>query len=134
MQSNKRLKPFVIPLLYGVVTMSLLLSLMFLVSSLLNSNYNPLTYITSGTLVDEIIPVVSENKTIIRPYTDKNVVILQNYYDYKGDKETQEKSLIYYENTYIQNSGVDYGKTDKFDIISVLDGTVINIIVFYSRI
>lgn len=128
MQSNKRLKPFVIPLLYGVVTMSLLLSLMFLVSSLLNSNYNPLTYITSGTLVDEIIPVVSENKTIIRPYTDKNVVILQNYYDYKGDKETQEKSLIYYENTYIQNSGVDYGKTDKFDIISVLDGTVINII------
>lgn len=128
MQSNKRLKPFVIPLLYGVVTVSLVLSLMFLVSSLLNSNYNPITYITSGTLVDDVIPVVSNKKTVIRPYNDSDVKILQNYYDYKGDKETQEKSLIYYENTYIQNSGIDYGKTDTFDIISILGGTVINVI------
>lgn len=128
MNTRKRLKPFVIPMLYGVVTVSLLVSLMFLVTSLMNTNYDPLTYITSGTLVDEIIPVVSENKTVIRPYTDTDIKILQSYYDYKGDKETQENSLIYYENTYMQNSGVDYGKKDKFDIVSILQGTVIDII------
>lgn len=128
MNTRKRLKTFVIPMLYGVVTVSLLVSLMFLVTSLMNTNYDPLTYITSGTLVDEIIPVVSENKTVIRPYTDTDIKILQSYYDYKGDKETQENSLIYYENTYMQNSGVDYGKKDKFDIVSILQGTVIDII------
>ena len=107
--------------------MSLLISLMFLVASLLKSSYNPITYITSSTLVDEIIPVVGENKTIIRPYVDNDIKVLQNFYDYKDDKNTQENSLIYYEGTYLQNSGVDYGKESTFDVVSIQDGTVINV-------
>ena len=121
MQVKRKLKPFVIPMIYGVVAVSLLISLMFLVDSLLKSSYNPITYITSSTLVDEIIPVVGENKTIIRPYVDNDIKVLQNFYDYKDDKNTQENSLIYYEGTYLQNSGVDYGK------VSIQDGTVINV-------
>ena len=94
MQVKRKLKPFVIPMIYGVVAVSLLISLMFLVDSLLKSSYNPITYITSSTLVDEIIPVVGENKTIIRPYVDNDIKVLQNFYDYKDDKNTQENSLI----------------------------------------
>lgn len=127
MQTRRRLKPFVLPVLYGVVTISLLVSLMFLVQNLLEVNNNPLTYITSSTLIDDVIPVVGEEKKVIRPYTDDDVKILQNYYDYKSDKELQEKSLIYYENTYMQNSGIDYGKEEIFNIVSILGGTVIDI-------
>ncbi len=127
MQVKRKLKPFVIPMIYGVVAVSLLISLMFLVDSLLKSSYNPITYITSSTLVDEIIPVVGENKTIIRPYVDNDIKVLQNFYDYKDDKNTQENSLIYYEGTYLQNSGVDYGKESTFDVVSIQDGTVINV-------
>ena len=127
MQVKRKLKPFVIPMIYGVVAVSLLISLMFLVDSLLKSSYNPITYITSSTLVDEIIPVVGENKTIIRPYVDNDIKVLQNFYDYKDDKNTQENSLIYYEGTYLQNSGVDYGKGSTFDVVSIQDGTVINV-------
>ena len=128
MQKTRKLKPFVLPMLYGVVTISLVVSLMFLISTLLDINYNPLTYITSSTITDDVVPVVSEKKLVIRPYLDKDVTIFQNYYDYKGEKDTQEKSLIYYENTYIQNSGIDYGKTDTFDIVAILNGTVVDII------
>jgi len=128
MQVRRKLKPFVVPVLYGIVTLSLIVSLMFLTQSLINNSYNPISYITAGTLADEVIPVVSESKSIIRPYKDTDVKVLQNYYDYKGDKETQEKSLIYYENTYMQNSGVDYGREQPFDVVSILEGTVIDII------
>jgi len=127
MKTKKRLKPFVVPMLYGVCTITLLVSLMFLIQTLTDINSSPITYITSSTIVDDAVPVISEKKTIIRPYTDNDVTILQNYYDYKADKEIQENSLIYYEGTYLQNSGIDYGKENVFDIVSILDGTVINV-------
>ena len=61
-------------------------------------------------------------------YPDDNIKILKDYYDYKDDKIKQENSLILYENTYLQNSGIDYGKEDIFDVVSIYDGKVLNII------
>ena len=127
MQTRKKLKPFVIPVIYSIVTITMLISLMFLIQNLLNVNKNPLTYITSGTIAEDIVPVVSEKKTIIRPYTDQDVKIVQNFYDYKGEKQNQENSLIFYENTYLQNSGVDYGKGSTFDVVAILEGNVIKV-------
>lgn len=127
MQTRKKLKPFVIPVIYSIVTITMLISLMFLIQNLLNVNKNPLTYITSGTIAEDIVPVVSEKKTIIRPYTDQDVKIVQNFYDYKGEKQNQENSLNFYENTYLQNSGVDYGKGSTFDVVAILEGTVIKV-------
>ena len=127
MQTRKKLKPFVIPVIYSIVTITMLISLMFLIQNLLNVNKNPLTYITSGTIAEDIVPVVSEKKTIKRPYTDQDVKIVQNFYDYKGEKQNQENSLIFYENTYLQNSGVDYGKGSTFDVVAILEGTVIKV-------
>ena len=39
----------------------------------------------------------------------------------------QLDSLIYYENTYMQNNGVDYSNDEEFDVVSILDGEVISI-------
>ena len=64
---------------------------------------------------------------MIKPYTDENVQIAKYYYDYKGDSETQEKSLLYHENTYIQNTGMDFTLDTAFDVVAVLDGTVTNV-------
>ena len=36
-----------------------------------------------------------------------------------------ENSIIYYENTYIQNTGVDYTSKEVFDVNAIADGTVI---------
>ena len=38
-----------------------------------------------------------------------------------------KNSIIYYENIYMQNSGVDYKLEEVFDVVSVLDGKVISV-------
>lgn len=75
----------------------------------------------------EYLPVVSTKETIIKPYTSDNVKVGKNFYDYMGEADSQEQSIIYYENTYMQNSGIDYYSNDTFDVVSILDGTVIDI-------
>lgn len=81
-------------------------------------------YVTD-TIIDNEYPVVGEDTKIIRPYVDEDIKILKSYYDYKADEKTQENSIIFYENTYLQNSGVAYGGKEKFDVVAILDGTVI---------
>ncbi|MGE5456594.1 MAG: peptidoglycan DD-metalloendopeptidase family protein [Ignavibacteriales bacterium] len=79
----------------------------------------------SKTVFDNEVPVVSLNKTVIKPYIDQNIKVIKNFYDYKGEESVQEKALLLNENTYLQNSGIVYGGADKFDVVSILDGTVI---------
>ena len=51
----------------------------------------------------------------------------KNYYDKNASEEDQIKSLIYYKNTYMQNTGILYNSEEEFDVVSVLDGTVTSI-------
>lgn len=82
-------------------------------------------YVSKGILdYEENIKVVNTANTISRPYTDTSVTIAKSYYDYKGEAESQERSLIFYEDTYMQSSGVAYSKGEVFDVVSILDGTV----------
>lgn len=126
MKKKVKLKPFVMPTIYGIVTISLAASLFFLGNNLLKEKV-PVTYITSSTLIEDVEPVISETKKIKRPYIEEDVKILQNFYDNTSDKKVQENSLIFYENTYLQNSGIDYGKENVFDVYSIYDGTIVNI-------
>lgn len=81
----------------------------------------------SNPILENILPVVSTKSTIIRPYTDNNVVIINDYYDYKSDENAQINALIFYNDTYMQNTGVVYGNDNVFDIITIADGEVIKV-------
>lgn len=84
-------------------------------------------YVTK-TILEDDVPVVSTTETIIRPYTNDQVKILKGFYDYQAEASEQENALLYYENTYLQNSGVSYGGVEEgFDVVSILDGTVISV-------
>ncbi|MDD4036368.1 MAG: M23 family metallopeptidase [Bacilli bacterium] len=83
-------------------------------------------YVSKG-ILDRNIPVVGNKKVIIKPFVDNDVKIVKYIYDYQAEKEKQEKSIVYYEGTYMQNSGVDFSKGSGFDVVSVLGGTVINV-------
>ena len=79
----------------------------------------------SQTIFEEDVPVVSTVPTIIRPYVDKNIKIVKDFYDYKAEEEKQQNSIIYYESTYLQSSGISYGNVkDPFDVVTILDGVV----------
>ncbi len=113
--------------LYGISVAFIVIGLVILSKSpeiattVPNHAYNILSKIS--------IPVSKEqDHTIGRPYTDMKVVIAQNYYDYKGTEENQKQSLIYYQDTYIQNTGISYRlEGGNFDAVAVLDGEVIEV-------
>ncbi|MBP3800395.1 MAG: M23 family metallopeptidase [Bacilli bacterium] len=83
----------------------------------------PENYVTE-TIVEEQQPVVKQETKILKPFNSDKVEVGKYYYDYKGSEDNQEKSLTYHDNTYMQNSGVDYKADEVFEVVSVLDGTV----------
>lgn len=84
-------------------------------------------YVSYEILTDNVMPVLEQPSTqgVMKPYTAEGVEIGKDFYDYQ--KDDQENSIIYYENTYIQNTGVDYTSKNEFDINSIADGTVVSI-------
>ena len=44
-----------------------------------------------------------------------------------SDEESQKKSIIYYQDTYMQSSGISYSSDKQFDVLSILDGKVTEI-------
>jgi len=76
---------------------------------------------------EEYLPVINTTETIIKPFISNDVKISKDYYDYMGEEVGQQNSIIYYENTYMQNSGIDYYSENSFDVISILEGTVIDV-------
>ena len=103
----------------------------FFVSQNMQAN-NPteedIEYVNSSIIDDkEDREVIKEDVRMVKPYTNEEVQTLKYFYDYQAEAETQEKSILYHENTYIQNSGIDFGLTDTFDVVAVLDGTVVDV-------
>lgn len=79
------------------------------------------------TITRKELPVINELEVIINPYTQADVVVAKGFYDYKGSEEDQEKSITRYEDTYLQNTGVDFTNNNTFDVISILSGEVIDV-------
>ncbi len=116
-----KLKAYVIPSVLLVVAVLLLLN--SVTKSPIKENY---TYV-SNTILEESIPVMNEKIMIINPYLDQGVTIGKEYYDYKGESSHQEKSIVYYDGTYMQNSGVDFISNNVFEVVSILPGTVTDV-------
>jgi stage II sporulation protein Q len=126
---KRRLKSFVLPLIYSIAGIALITSIFFLKNSLDNLGFDQgknFVYVTD-VIFGKDIPVVGQNAVIIRPYNNQDVKVARYYYDYKAEANKQKDSLIYYQNTYMQNSGVDYNGATNFEVVAILEGTVINV-------
>lgn len=124
---ERNLKKHVKSFMYGSAALTLVLSIFFI--GQINNNKEKEkekepNYVTN-TVIEDVVPVITEeNEKIGKPYGDQTVKMVRSYYDYKGEANNQVSSIVYYENTYIQNSGVDYSGTATFDVASIADGTV----------
>lgn len=124
---RRKLRPYVLPTFLVIGIVSIMLGVAMLQKTLLPEQEElPTSYVTN-TIFEEEQPVINETTKILNPYLDENVTIGKNYYDYKADSKTQENSIIYHDNTYMQNSGVDFVNKNTFDVISILDGSVTDV-------
>ncbi|MBQ8234254.1 MAG: M23 family metallopeptidase [Bacilli bacterium] len=78
-------------------------------------------------ILDKEDEIVSVNKTLINPYTDSNVYIINTFYNENDTFENQVKSIILYGDTYIKSTGIVYGCDSMFNVVSILDGEVISV-------
>lgn len=124
---RRKLKPYVLPTLLLLAITSVVFGTAMLTNNLKKEpEEEPTSYITDA-IIEEEEAVMKEEKKVLNPYTDSSVTIGKNYYDYKADAETQEKSIVYHDNTYMQNSGIDFIAENPFDVVAILDGSVTDV-------
>lgn len=130
---NKRnLRNLAVPAIYGAAIFVFGTSL-YLVQKIVNNSRfetseDNMQYVDREIVTDnEYVPVINQVNTIMKPFLNESVTIAKNFYDYQAESSSQENAIIFYENTYMQNSGIDYTLKEQFDIISILDGTVIEV-------
>lgn len=127
---NRKLKK---PVIYAgyVISIAVIIGLVYTIESAISKsifkpNDDDFKYVTK-TILEDDIPVVGQSDVIIRPYHDTEVKVIKGYYDYLADAANQEGALIFHADTYFQNSGVAYGGKDNFEVLSILDGTIIDV-------
>jgi len=129
MMNTKKLKKFVLPTVYVMVIGVLFVSISFL-GNVLQSKIDYKDMAVSA-LKEEVTPVVKNDEVveskIENPYISTSVFISKSFYDMTDEATLQQDSLVYYENTYLQNSGVLYSSKEVFDVINSYDGTVTNV-------
>ena len=117
------------PMVYALAFTALVLSLSALDSiqnkkvSKADDNY---TYVNNS-IISSNVPVVKEEKIMVKPYTSEKVEISKKFYDTNASDEEKQNSLIYYNDTYMQNSEILYKSSETFDVVNVLDGTVVDV-------
>lgn len=129
MKRRLRLKSYVIPCLYVVLFSSIVIGATLITNSLKEKEVEtePEYNYVSSTILNQDIPVINETVKMIKPYTNEQVKVGKSYYDYKAESKAQEGSITYYDGSYIQNSGIDYVLGETFDVVAVLNGTVVNV-------
>ena len=92
------------------------------------TNREEMKFTVDNVFDEDTTPVVkTETNTIVKPYIAESVKVGRYFYDFESDEKKQEKSLILYEDTYMQNNVVDYVDSKNFDVVAILDGEVISI-------
>lgn len=128
---KRKLKKIVVPAIYAMAIFVFGTS-MYLVQKVVNNNKfqskEEMEFVDKEIVNDtEYIPVVNPVPTLMKPFLNEEVTINKSFYNYQDDSDKKEDAIIYYQGTYMQNSGVDYKHTEKFDVVSILDGTVIEV-------
>lgn len=125
-----RLKSWVVISVY-LLAVGAIVSSLYLVGKVLKSSLyddTNLSYIYHDLIRSTAVVNSSADEKIIKPFTLEEVSVVKGFYEKDAESKTQEQALIYYENTYMPNTGVLYGSKNSFDIISVADGTVESIV------
>lgn len=120
----------VVPTIYLLVLFLITTFVYFTKKTLTNYEEIGLDNITyvSNSIFNRSIPIVNIPDTITSPVSASDVSIARYFYDANSDLSKKEKSIIFYEGTYMPNTGIDYVNSSAFDVLTVYDGTVVDIV------
>lgn len=127
---KRKLKRFVLPTLYLLITITIFtgVTLLGVDLSLKNKDYN----YSSNVLIDNVESVIVEDtiasSVIDSPVEEGIAEISVHFYSKEADNDIQQSSLIYYENTYLPNTGVLYTSDNEFNVSTVFSGKVTDIL------
>lgn len=128
---KRKFKNLTVPAIYMAALFVFGASLYLVQKAVNNQTFDTnedMEYVDKEIVTDNLyVPVVVQTNIIMKPYINEQVTINKYFYDPNGESATQENAIIYYENTYMQNSGVSYKYKENFEIQSILDGTVIEV-------
>lgn len=121
---KRKLKGFVLPT-FSAFLVSILFITIINLSNNMTSEKDTQDYTYSNqSIISNTMPVLNEDDVIIRPYQAEKINIYKKFYD--GENNT-DNAIIYYNDTYIQNSGILYNCDEEFNVVSILDGEVIEV-------
>ena len=128
---KRKFKKLTVPAIYAFA-ICIFGASMYLVQKAVNketfSTNEEMEYVDKEIVNEEVyIPVVVQTNIITKPYINEAVSINKVFYDQNAENSTQENAIIFYDNTYMQNSGIAYKHNENFEVVSILDGTVIEI-------
>ena len=90
------------------------------------NEFDNITFV-SNSIFNRSIPIISTNDKISNPFNVENMNIIKFYYNKSDDEKKKEKAVVYYEGTYMPNTGIDYSYDESFDVLAIYDGTVVDI-------
>jgi len=122
---KKRLKGFVVPVLSAFIISTFFVALATInketdKSIIMDENF---VYVNDS-IIHDALPTLSEDDVIIMPFQSDKVKEYKKFYD---SENNTEESIIYYKDTYMQNSGILYNSDEEFAVVSILDGEVIDL-------
>lgn len=85
------------------------------------------TDVADGNFDQDAVEVNRPVENFVMPVTNPDTaVIAKPFYDLEGKKEEQEAALVFYNNTYHPNTGIDIALKDgeSFEVVAALSGTV----------
>ena len=126
-KKKKKELSLVIPTIYLIVLFVITVAIYFTSKSYDyhgEIDLDNITYVSNG-IFNRSIPIINIPDTLGSPVSDVDIV--RYFYDSNSDLERKEKSIVYYEGTYMPNTGIDYAREEVFDVLSIYDGTVIDI-------
>lgn len=77
---------------------------------------------------EDALPVTKLSENIKMPVTNEaDVKVVGSFFDFNATEEEQQAALVFYDNTYYQNKGIDLAmkSEETFDVAAALSGTVI---------
>ena len=110
---NKRdLKLYAVPVIY-IVAIFIFCTSIIIIGRIVNNrkfkSSEEMEYVDKEIVTDnEYIPVIDTKATIMKPFLIDNITINKAFYNKDDEKSNQEKSIVVYKDTYMQNTGIDY--------------------------